>query len=218
MKYFTDLSREEVLGLTEEQIQYYKDLHLAEHGWSRPGPDPVKPVKPVKPAVATRTVYRIREGGFNRTDVCFLTAEAAMKFLELEPWIIKRDWQCDTNHAEQIRDGSVTPEEVADQIDNDREALKTYQRELKAYDDERKERRETLEAIGKLDDEIVKAIEQARQEERARQRIRETYQDFLALANKDHSIAMRFLRKKHSDEAIEEAGIVIELPGEEKAR
>jgi hypothetical protein len=206
MKVFRDLTREEKLALTPEQLQQLLDLNLAENGLRRvPAPQ-----APTKPPLKTRTLFGVTDP-YSTPSIAFETPEAASKFLELKPIRISRDWRSGFDVQGDSSRQAIQPIEILDgSTDSVQAALNGYNRMKEEYDALKKKFDQEEKEIDALDQEILDELSVLRNEERARDRVRQDYAEFLGLAEGEHTIAMRFLSKRYTPTQIEEAQVAKE--------
>jgi len=204
MKPFKELTHAEKVALTEEQVQTYKLLALAEEGLT----EQAEPRKVPEPEVRHDKVacYRISEG-YRMLDVAFRTGEEAEAFLRLKPQIVRSDWSTEVDFVDDAPELTVKMELVAPrELQGSIRELLAERKKIRATNAKMKEQHDKLSAerreiTQRVDDEL----RCVREREWELAECRRTHEVFLGLSGGDSVVAMRFLRRRHGDQLIEEA-------------
>lgn len=204
---YWDVPENERHALTESEIEYYCRRELADSGYVYPNPPVVLPEDP--PPVETTTFYQPQIDSYNKLDLAFETMAEAVTFLRLSCVKVEREWRADVNYSKPLAGMSIEPVELPteEQIDAVKQSLSEAKKNREANQESRKE-------FDKAVSECDEIIERVRSDHRERlsheyslQCIRDTYAEFLKIADGEALIATRFLLKRHNrEEAVEALG------------
>lgn len=202
---YWDVPENERHALTEDQIAQFCKVELAEAGYVYPKPPNVMLENP--PKVPTSTFYRPQIDQFNRLDIAFSTMEGAAAFLKLSPVEVTRDYRTDTSYSKPVAGMSIEPVELPTEQQLD--AVKQGLAEAKQNKDANAKARKEFDTDVIRCDDLVKGV---RSDYRDRvshefdlQCVRDTYEEFLKIANGEALIATRFLLKQHDRGRVVEA-------------
>ncbi len=198
MKRVDEMTREELLALTEDGIQTLIDLECAYMGVPLL---PVAPVEPKKPDVEPDvTVYYVA-GEY------FVDKADAQRVAEL----IGECPRYKYTYAYGLYDGKIvrgtettmltviTEKWMSERLYNQhRQALEMYGEARKQYDADRKKYDQILRDRQAIADEVLQKVNEARDWENTVQWIIEQYNRYLKLAEGNQVVAMRFLVKAHA--------------------
>lgn len=190
---FGALSDEEVIALTDEQIERFVDYECAIRGVPLlPVQEPVAPVK-VQP-VKDVEVFKVGEFSFTTNEDAISVARYIGQFVRLKieyandyrNRIVRPD-----NTAEIViqTERHFSPEEWERQrlaVTAEQAAEHRYETERREYDDIAKKRRDATRSI-------LDRIEDVRDRSRERMRMQHEFDRYLELAGGDRSVAARFL-------------------------
>lgn len=202
MKRFEDLSKKEILNLSDEQIGMYIDMKCAENGV------PLLPLKPIEPQTVNFgpdiTVYKVGE-------YAFTNAEEAENLLDLIKTldVYNLDWQyvksasryvlkrfADTDNAIGIEAKKVYSEEfwnsIKDKLDEYDRTMKTYNEDKNAYD-------KIFNSRENLAADIWDRIEAVKDNERLKNKLRTEFERYLKLTDGNKNIAFKFLEDAHKE-------------------
>ncbi len=193
VKYFTNMSEEQIAALTQADLDKRINLACAEDGIPIFVPVPVKPVAPEKPLVP---VYEVN-------DMFFLDPADAQAVVDVMNACTSRV----KNHVEHystIRD-CYTTEGLADaQIEmkkmypvdyrqSQSTALKQYEEALSAHEKAETKYRSMTSQRNAIGDQVLAEYNEACASIQAAKRAVELYQRYVELADGDRAIAWRFL-------------------------
>lgn len=199
MRAFEDLSNEEILALTDEDIQRYCDLACAQEGAPLLPPEPgEKPVKPDhEPDVPV----------FSAGGEYFLSQEVALGVAEAinagrpVTWDYAGGWPHKRitgtkEYAEAVAASrffsAAKWEEVKGEILAHEEAKTRWEKEKKEYD-------EAVKARSRVTEWIWDKISEVREAERQRERFTSLLTRYLDLADGDEVVARKFLFDAHPE-------------------
>jgi|GEM_PF-4691845 hypothetical protein len=198
MKNFFDLTDEEILNLTEDEIQNYIDLECAMNG-IKLTPEPEKPKKDI-PAPDVN-VYSI--GGFKTLDynkaLALFDLVSNMELVDVE---YGRDFGYkfvtelkSYNKPEVSTDKYYTEEfynQIADDVKKHEDAVKQYEMLMEDFEANQERRNEVADSIL----EVVYAV---RKKESKRLSLEHQFNRYLELAGNDRETALRFLFDAHPE-------------------
>jgi hypothetical protein len=197
MKRIDEMSREEIIALTDDQINILIDYECAIEGKPLL---PIKPVEPQKVSVeadveiyevcgvvttdidhAARILTAAESGTLHKTDYDY---GVGSEFTRLVPM---SEYQ-----KPEIKSRKVFSAGKWDEVRNAVNAYKTakiqYEKDKKEYDEVASERSE-------ISDRIWETVSEARNEEYRRERIKVDYDRYMQLAENNKTIAMNFLKR-----------------------
>lgn len=194
MRKITELTRDEIIALTDQDLQRMMDYECAENGIALL-PLPEKPV--IEKHEEDQKYYEIG-------DMCFLTLADAERVMEaingVQVFKDSYDYSIGYDHKYlEPQDGKfeIIPKmcfsrDVFDSIrvklSKQKELSTQYEKDLANYQKAQKQRESVC---GYILDAYYKAHDEVSEEKR----LREKFEQYLGLANGDRSTAMRFLRK-----------------------
>jgi hypothetical protein len=193
MRRINDLTDEEVLALTEAEIQRYADIECAEEGLPLLGEVPECPEKPS--AIPDVVVYKIGS-------IEFFKEEDARKVEA----VLSQSALCDVNYIgnrwsqefrcarPELSTPSVSTEKVFTeaQARANEIAINTYLDRKAVYEKKAAEYKKINDATAKVRSRVYDRISEAQAKIREQERVVALYQKYLALADNDVTIAFRF--------------------------
>lgn len=208
MKAITEMSEQEILSLTDEQLETLVKIRMAQEGikiLSRPNEPEYLPVP--QPEI---TAYKV-----NGFDDYFLNSEDAQKASEfiLSMKAAVRDLSYGQHYElkfliernESL--GNIQPakfysKESAKQVED---SFTTNQKMKKEYDSELSDYKSNYDSAQYIRDEIYGKHEEVHAKHRNMERMKSKFLEYLPLAENDSSIAMNFLKKAYAiDEETEQ--------------
>lgn len=211
MKRIDEMTREEIVALTDERINMLIDYECAMEGKPLL---PDSPIKPIVPEYAPDTlIYTVAE-------VTTKCADHAQRILEAinSGERVSKKYVSGPSYMKMLEPVSskvtITSEtvfsiELWDKIKNEKLAADVWMEEYKQL---KKEYDDAVNKRAEISDRIWEWIGNSRNEEYRRERIRNDFKRYLELSEGNKSIAMNFLKKAHIvPEDIEE-----ELLGDDK--
>lgn len=217
MKPITDLTHEELLALTEEQVHKYIQLEYAEKGVPLEAHRPVPP-EPVN-AGPDDTCYTVAGLRFSDRDY----AEEAADFLNRIPRLTTEglvySWREPWRLVPENDELTVQTERhwTSEHYKRHESALTRYKEEKEEYDRALREFESTRDARLEAQKLVRGLVQEARDLERDREAVRSQFQEYLNLADGDSAMALRFLLKatKHDEQFVCETLKMEEDHGEE---
>lgn len=216
MKHLDDHTNEELVALTDEQIEHYCDLACAEAGVPFLPPEPVEPVKPeVK---CDLTLMSLRWHGF------YMTPGHAAKVLEAiaSETIYKQGGEGDYHYSKPISESDYEFPELRPESFVDRSTYDSQQKEIEQYGVEKKQYDRDKREFDRIFKEregtvswIYERISDASRFVRFCESARISFKRYLQLANNDATVAMNFMLKASTDLTEDEYHDLIEelVPG-----
>lgn len=204
---YWDVSERERHSLTEEDLAQFCKVELAEVGYVYPKPPKV--MSEDAPTIETTTFYEPQIDRYNRLGIAFVTMEEAAAFLKLRAVEVADDYRTDTRHSKPIVGMSIQSVELPSETQLD--AVKQALAEAKGNKEANRKAREEFDKAVRTCDNLVENVREdfrnrVIHEERL-QRVRDTFSEFLEIAEGDPVIATRFLLKQQDrDFAIEALG------------
>jgi hypothetical protein len=200
MKPFDELTDDEIVALTDERVQFYKDLACAEAGAPLSLPAPVVPSKPE--VVDDATLYMVG-------NLCFSDATAAQAVADLANQSARFDTAYISGpsyrkYAKPDTDQlTVSPIRLLSQQTAQamREQIETYEREKAAYQKDQQEYDKATKLRGEATSWISARIAEAHANVFERDEMRRQYERYVALAEGNTTIAARFLAKAFGERA-----------------
>jgi hypothetical protein len=198
MKNFFDLTDEEILNLTKDEIQNYIDLECAKNG-IKLTPQPKKPEKNI-PAPDVN-VYTI--GGFKT-----LNYDKALAVFNLvsDMDLVDVDYGRDFNYKFVTEPKSYTKPEITTDKYYSEESYKQIEDDIKKYEDAVKQYEMLMEDFeanqerrNEVADSILEVVYAAREKEFERQFLENQFNRYLELAENDRGTALRFLFDAHPE-------------------
>jgi hypothetical protein len=199
MKKFHELTEQEILDLTADQINYYIDYDCADQGIGLLPPMPNKPELNI--SEPDETVYQIG-------DIICLHAEQAQRIMETinQSALVRTDYNYPDSSRVRITERmekdnyyypKMTPKDVysqslwlvvKDQAEAHNKALRRYNEDTSEYDKAVSGRKRVVEAI-------QEHIDNTREHAQGREQLRAEFKRYLELAEGRVSIALNFLLK-----------------------
>ena len=215
MKYYKELTTEEMANLTDEQIEQYEKLICAQEGIKMLD----RPVEPISNVDETKNLEIFKVNGFGGY-LCFTDMDEAkivMNCLKSLNTIGTTKYFADRKYFEvgPEKDYSNKPVDISissemvytkDKAVEIETALKGYKEAKKKYDTDLKEYNEAYEAKEEVIKEFKELYEEACQIMHYRQTLtRIFYRDYLPIAEGNEQIAMDFLKKAYTVNESDEA-------------
>jgi len=192
--------------MTREQVESHLDYELASRGVLKAVEPVLLPIQPVE--IPTATYYKVQADGY--VDLCvFKTAEQAHAFVALEPMGMDYSYEAGprVRHAKVYNSLSVESVPLATQADYTN-ALSIL-RENKAASDANEKAQKTFEedcrAMDNATSEVWSDWQDQQGLERQYQRVLATWKDYLKLTGGDTGIALNFMFKVFTAQAIHDA-------------
>lgn len=202
MKNFDDLTNQELVNLTDEQVNYYIDVGCAEEGIKLlpPGGPPIKPDKGT--TADDLELWEVAGHHFREREDADRVASAiagARSRVSLEyisgPSYRKRAVPA-TDSVSGVNLVRVLSQERASElsalIDEQERSLANYNKLSSEYDT-------TVRARRNIVNHIREKIEKAAQKIRRKEQLQSLFERYIELANGDKFMAARFLRKAEPD-------------------
>ncbi len=192
-------------SLTDEDLEQFCKVELAEAGYVYPKPPKVLPEN--APTIETTTFYQPMLDRYNRLNIAFATMEGAAAFLKLQAVEVADDYRTDTRHSKPIAGMSIEPVELPTetQLDSVKQALAEAKGNKEANRKAREEHDKDVRACDDLIESVRENFRNRVAHEDQLQRVRDTFAEFLEIAGGDALIATRFLLKQRSQENVAEA-------------
>ena len=204
MKTFYELTDKEILGLTDEEIERYCDIELMRAGVIKP----IAPIRPKDPEPMDIRKEQYYEVSLNYRSIVFKTLEQAEVFTKLEPLSTDRvyEFEREVSVISYSRDLSIKTIEVANSDDVNKYKVKAglYKKEKEEYDKLFKKYNEECSAFQEITEGVFDKRREVENKNRQIDKIIETFEGYLVLADNDKKIAFNFLKKAYSwDDVIE---------------
>lgn len=217
-KTYWDVPEGDRHALTEDEIAHFCTVELAEAGYVRPKVPKVLPEE--KPSVPTTTYFRPQLDRYSRLSIAFKTIEEAQAFLKMAVVEIENDYRTDTDYAKELAGMSIEPIEVA--AESDIEPLREALAEAKKNKEVNAKARQEYDKDVRTCDDLVESVRadwrQRIEHEEMLERVRETFGEFLTIAEGNRLVATKFLLKKHDrDIAVEALGDSLQFEPTEMA-
>lgn len=195
MKTFDELTDEEVLALTDEQVERYIDLACAEEGVPLFVAAP-EPPAPSAAAVGDVTLYKVADVLFVNRDDAETVAGLISSAPRMDSHFVGTDYSMRVvrpfDREEEVGTVKFFSDArwaaVRDQVQKDKAAKEEFDKQSKAHQAAVRARREAAEPIRER-------IERVWEEHRERERIGRVFDQYLKLADGDRAVALRFLQK-----------------------
>ena len=195
---FSDLSIEEKLKLTDEEVDEFIDLECA-FGGIKLIPCPGEPVKPEMEE--KETYYQIGYIG----DLKFKNIEDAEKVIKLLKTcdMVKISYLGDYNYVSEVKNFSkqvnVYTVYSKEDIEKNKGELERYSKKKDSYDELKKEYDRELERKTLEEDKIWDEINHLRDIKKMQDDIVVIYQKYCVMAKENSEVAMQFLQNAYSD-------------------
>lgn len=200
MRQFDELTDEEILDLTDEQIERYVDLACAQEGVPFLPPEPKKPEETaIEP---DRSIYKVLGIEFgNKEDaqrVADLLLDCEVLATEYLPGASYKHRGASRKDATEI---TVDAARVftAERWDSVRQEAQAYEAAKRQYDADMKEFKEASNRRSEASEWIYDRLQEARSKGYRRDNLRRDYERYLQLADGDERTAARFLADAHLD-------------------
>jgi hypothetical protein len=200
MKTFWDLTKDEIVGLTSDQIARYIDIDCAEQGVSLLPDLPPAPIyeKPAKDCV----VYSVDNFDVSTPEEANVILDALGKVrllkLDYDYGNYSDQYISDTRNVDvpDVKKVQVYSAKLYNSIRND---LKSYSEKKNAYEREQKEYSKILSERSRISDAIWNKYNEVTEEFQNREYMKKEFAKYLDLADGDKEIAMRFFDKAYAD-------------------
>lgn len=198
MKPFDELTRQELVALTDEQVARYIALAVAEEG-IRPVDPPVPQMTGEIDAVPTVTAYKAHGLYFMDENDALLVAQMAV-FEDNTDYAFgyNNKYKWISRAAECVVTGEKFYEKA--DIDKHREKLAAIASDKKRYETERDAWRKYTESTSKLHEWIYGKLRGARQRQAEIDRAAVSWKQYLDLADGNEDVARRFFEKAYGDD------------------
>ena len=199
MRKLEELTTDEIVALSDDDVERYIDLACAESGVPLLPPMPMPPDKP--DAEPDGVVYAV--GGIR-----FFEREDAQRVVDIANDLRRADeayapgagWR---HKIVTAKDDPETVETVKVWTptgwDRNRNAIQKYDDAHATYDAENKEYQAAVKARGEASEWVRRTVSGAYAEHMRRQRLERDYARYLDIADGNEVVAARFLREAHSD-------------------
>ena len=201
-KAFDNLTHEELIALTDEQIQFYIDKACAEEGVPLLPPSaPVKPDVVVVPKTVTHYVVAgvrfLVESEARAVAAAINRSQSRRALVHMGTY----RWSDPVHDAPEQDEVLVTTEQVFDANGAAAHKAETDQKadRLKAYEDAKKAYDAALTGRDNVGQSIRATVSKAWRLESRRQELLREYDRYKPLANGDELVAKRFLQRAHGD-------------------
>ena len=206
MKSFYDLTDKEILSLTDEAIEWYCDIELMKNGVIKPIA-PIRPKDPESMNIRTETWYGV---DVNYHTTIFRTMEQAQAFAELEPHELEKVYEFDNPQVYRAKisnETTIKPVKISnsDDIIKYKTQASIYKSQKKEYDNLFKKYNEECSSFQEITEGVFNKRREIENENRQINKIIETYNGYLVLADNDKTIAFNFLKKAYEVDKIKEA-------------
>jgi len=213
MKTINDLTHEELINLTEEQIQFYINLAIAEEG-IKPCPVPIEPNLINSGIVATEVFYEF--GG-----TFFKNKADAVAVSQMEIFRTEYDYGAGYSHkwAERNIDGKIEERRFYKKEDVLRVAglLQDMEKKRGIYNSAKSEYDKYLRKTTSCREHVWNIVNDAKDKEERIQNAQKAIENYKELAQGDEEVALRFFEKAFNDEpqeikeiALNRLGITLE--------
>lgn len=210
MRTYWDLPEAERAELSEEQVRQFVRVHLMENGvLEAPEVALMSEVAPLMPKTTVFGVSKPREySGSETLGVAFKDAETAQEFINLQPMKLSHDYQADSvEYMKGLSGLVIEPTEVLSET-----AYLEYKAELEKV----RSNKEHNQKIRKEVDDATRAIREASEglwddwyrccaHAAKLAQVRDTYNEYLDLAEGNPTAARAFLAKAYDEELCQEA-------------
>jgi hypothetical protein len=196
MKRINELSHDEIIKLTNEEINNYIDIEIAEEG-IKPCPSPKNPSLEDVGLVATETFYKLGE-------LLFSNKEEAVKVASMDIFKSTYSWNISYDYRWAEKEVDLKIEEInlykKEDILRTTGLIKARDLKKKEYEESKTKYDKYLNATAKYKDCVWNIISEARSKEYSIQNAVDAFNKYKQIANNDESVALRFFDKAFSDE------------------
>jgi len=205
MDIYWDLTEKERAALTEEQVRGYLAVELMSKGLTTPKPPEYEEEAAVE--LETTTYYQIVVDNLEISPL-FESADDASSIIAL--FRLTRDsgyWHGNTAYAKPVGDVTVKPVDLPSeaQVDAHKVALEEAKKKKDANSKKRRTYDDAVRETNKATDEVWDDWRNCINTERYHQAVVDTLQEYTTLADGDQAMAMKFLRRAHTERQIMDA-------------
>jgi Cft2 family RNA processing exonuclease len=196
MKRISELSHDEIIKLTDEQINNFIDIEIAEEG-IKPCPMPQSPTLENIGVVATEIFYKVGE-------LLFPNKEDAIRVASMDIYTPQYNWQISYDFKWAEKNVDLKIEEVSfykkEDILRSTGLIKARDSRKEQYKKEKEKYDKYLNSTASFRDSVWSIISEARNKEYSIQNAITAFKKFLQIADNDESVALRFFDKAFFDE------------------
>lgn len=209
MKNYWDFDHRERALMEQEQVEQLLDLELMSKGVLKPKPPEYLPE--LKPALSTGDYYRVTFAGGRfgeeSLNVVFTDLEDAEAFINLMPLAVYQDYTIAMSTVQPARDMKIEPVSYATAASA--EEVRAKLEKVRANAEQNKKLKEEYEKAVVAAREAVQDVwddwHEMSQREAQFQRVLTTFREYRDMCTGDGALALEFLAKTFSQEAIDEA-------------
>lgn len=209
MNRIEDLSHDELIALTDEQIQRYIDIEIAFQG-IKPCDAPKDLSLPNAGIIATEKLYKVGE-------LLFKNKEDAIKTASLDLYTSAYDWSIsyDYRWPEKCVDLKITEVDLYKKEDVLRVSgvLQEIKNKKNVYDSDKSAFDKYLKATTSCRESVWSKISEARDVEYRIQNAIKAIENYKVIADGDLEVALKFFEKAFTDESDEIKNIALERTG-----